>query len=210
MERIRITYSKTAGLRYTSNLDLHKIWERSLRRARLPLAYSQGFHPQPKLIQACPLPLGMTSRAEIIDVWLENEIDHAAFLTAINPALPPGLELQTIESVDLTAPSLPKQVVSAEYIVTLLDPEDAEQLQQRVAKLVAADEIWRERRGKQVDIRPLIEEIKILPPDDQGRLRLTLRLAAREGATGRAEQVVESLGYDSFDARVERVKLYFN
>ncbi len=210
MERIRITYSKTAGLRYTSNLDMHKIWERSLRRARLPLAYSQGFHPQPKLTQACPLPLGMTSSAEIIDVWLETEIDHAAFLTAINPALPPGLELQTIESIDLTAPSLPKQVVSAEYVVTLLDPEDAEQLQQRVAQLLAAGEIWRERRGKQVDIRPLIEEIKILPPDDQGRLRLTLRLAAREGATGRAELVVETLGYDPFDARVERVNLYFN
>ena len=210
MERIRITYSKTAGLRYTSNLDMHKIWERSLRRARLPLAYSQGFHPQPKLTQACPLPLGMTSSAEIIDIWLETEIDHASFLTAINPALPPGLELQTIESIDLTAPSLPKQVVSAEYIVTLLDPEDAEQLQQRVAQLLAAGEIWRERRGKQVDIRPLIEEIKILPPDDQGRLRLTLRLAARESATGRAELVVETLGYDPFDARVERVKLYFN
>jgi radical SAM-linked protein len=152
----------------------------------------------------------MTSSAEIIDVWLETEIDHAAFLTAINPALPPGLELQTIESIDLTAPSLPKQVVSAEYVVTLLDPEDAEQLQQRVAQLLAAGEIWRERRGKQVDIRPLIEEIKILPPDDQGRLRLTLRLAAREGATGRAELVVETLGYDPFDARVERVNLYFN
>ena len=59
MERLRITYSKTAALRYTSNLDMHKIWERALRRARLPLAYSQGFHPQPRLTQACPLPLGL-------------------------------------------------------------------------------------------------------------------------------------------------------
>ncbi len=209
MERIRITYSKTAGLRYTSNLDLHKIWERSLRRARLPLAYSQGFHPQPKLTQACPLPLGMTSRAEVIEVWLETEIEHAAFIASIQPALPPGLELQSIETIDLTAPSLPAQVVSAEYVVTLLDPEDAGQLRQRVTQLLEAVEIRREIRGKQVDMRPLIEGIEILTPDEQGRLRLTMRLAAREGATGRAEQVMAALGYDPFDARVERVKLYF-
>jgi radical SAM-linked protein len=205
--RLRIKYSKTAGLRYTSNLDLHKIWERSLRRARLPLAYSQGFHPQPKLPQACPLPLGMTSRSEIIDVWLETEIEHSSFLSSIQPALPPGLELQSVEAVDLAAPSLPTQVVSADYIVTLLDPEDEIQLLQRVTQLQAASEIRREWRGKQVDLRPLIEEIGILPPDDQGRLRLSMRLAAREGATGRAEQVVAALGYDPFDARVERVKL---
>jgi radical SAM-linked protein len=184
--RYRISYAKTAGLRYTSNLDLHKIWERSLRRARLPLAYSQGFHPQPKLIQACPLPLGMTSRSEMIDIWLETEIEQSAIFSALRPALPPGLELQSIESIDLTAPSLPKQVVAADYVVTLLDLEDPQQLHQRVSQVLQASEIQREWRGKQVDLRPLIEGIKILSPDDQGRLRLNMRLAAREGATGRA------------------------
>ena len=208
MVRIRITYSKTAGLRYTSNLDIHKIWERSLRRARLPLAYSQGFHPQPKLTQACPLPLGMTSRSEIIDVWLETEIEQSSFISAINPAMPPGLELQSIESIDIAAPSLPKQVVAADYVVTLLDLVDSEQLLQRVTQLLEASEIPFEWRGKLVDLRPLIEEIEILAPDEQGRLRLNLRLVAREGATGRAEQVVAALGYDPFDARVERVKLH--
>lgn len=209
MVRLRITYSKTAGLRYTSNLDLHKIWERSLRRAKLPLAYSQGFHPQPRLTQACPLPLGMTSLSEIIDIWLETEIERSSFMTSIKPALPPGLELHSVETIDLSAPSLPTQVVSADYIVTLLDPEDPDELHQRVAQLQESDQVMREWRGKQIDLRPLIEEIKILSPDDQGRLRLNLRLAAREGATGRAEQVLGALGYDPFDARVERVKLHF-
>jgi hypothetical protein len=58
MQRIRIQYAKTEPLRYTGNLDMHRIWERTLRRARLTIAYSQGFHPQPRLNQACPLPLG--------------------------------------------------------------------------------------------------------------------------------------------------------
>ena len=208
MVRFRISYSKKAGMRYTSNLDIHRIWERSLRRAQLPLAYSQGFHPQPKLVQACPLPLGMVSSAEIIDVWLETEFDQTTLIDVIKPALPPGLDIHSIETVDLNAPSLPKQVVAADYVVTLLDPVDPQQLDERVTRLLQAGEISREWRGKQVDLRPLIEEIEILPPDEQGRLCLKLRLAAREGATGRAEQVMAVLGYDPFETRVERVKLH--
>jgi radical SAM-linked protein len=207
MQRVRFTYTKTAALRYTSNLDIHRIWERSLRRARLPLAYSQGFHPQPKLNQACPLPLGLTSHAEMIDVWLETEIAPADLMTALPPALPPGLELQGVEPIDLHAPSLPAQVTSAEYIATLLDPVDESELAERVAALLAAAEVRREYRGKAYDLRPLVEALALLPPDAQGRARLGLRLATREGATGRTDEVCSALGYDPFDVRVDRVQL---
>jgi radical SAM-linked protein len=192
MERLRITYTKTAALRYTSNLDIHRIWERSLRRAHLPLAYSQGFHPQPKLIQACPLPLGLTSHAEMIDVWLETETTPAELTAALQPAMPPGLELQKVEPVELLAPSLPKQVTSADYIATMLDPVDETELAGRVSTLLAAAELRREYRGKSYDMRPLVED---------------LRLMARESATGRTDEVLSALGYDPYDVRVDRVKL---
>ena len=61
-----------------------------------------------------------------------------------------------------------------------------------------------------IDLRPLVESLEILPADEQGRSRLSMRLAAREGATGRAELVLAALGYDPYDVRVERVKLNFN
>ena len=141
MERLRLTYSKTAALRYTSNLDVHKIWERSLRRARLPLAYSQGFHPQPRLTQACPLPLGLTSLGEVIDVWLETEPPLDEVSAALKPALPPGLELHSIQAVDLHEPSLPTQVTSADYIATLLDPVDQAELIKRVADLLSTADL---------------------------------------------------------------------
>ena len=60
MQRIRLTYSKGGELKYTGNLDMMKVWERTFRRARLRIAYSQGFNPQPKIHQALPLPLGFT------------------------------------------------------------------------------------------------------------------------------------------------------
>ena len=71
--RIRIVYSKADSLKYTGNLDLQKIWERLLRRANLPLAYSQGFHPQPRINQGCPLPLGFIGENEMVDIWLDFE-----------------------------------------------------------------------------------------------------------------------------------------
>ncbi len=83
MMRLRIDYAKTTAMRYTSNLDVHKSWERTLRRARLPLAYSQGFHPQPRIHQASPLPLGLISQAEVIDVRTLVPLDTATLVESV-------------------------------------------------------------------------------------------------------------------------------
>jgi uncharacterized protein (DUF2344 family) len=71
--RIRAEFAKTEAMRFTSHLDLYRAWERLLRRAGLPLQFSQGYNPRPKLQLAAPLPLGMTSQVEIIDFWLSGE-----------------------------------------------------------------------------------------------------------------------------------------
>jgi hypothetical protein len=70
--RIRLIFSKTGSLRYTGHLDLHTIWERTIRRAGLPLMYTQGFHPGPKIQLASALPLGFIGRCEIVDIWLDE------------------------------------------------------------------------------------------------------------------------------------------
>src|SRR5258707_4321734 len=75
--RIRITFAKQGALRYTGHLDLHKIWERTARRADLDLIYSQGFHPQPKMQLAAALPLGFSSRCELLDMRVGGEVDLA-------------------------------------------------------------------------------------------------------------------------------------
>jgi len=70
--RLRITFSKEGWLIYSSHLDLMRVWERALRRAGAPLAYSGGFNPRPKLQIARALPLGHVGEGELIDVWLEG------------------------------------------------------------------------------------------------------------------------------------------
>src|SRR5512142_1359063 len=178
--RIRITFVKQGALRYTGHLDLHKLWERAARRAELPLAYSQGFHPQPKMNLAAALPLGLSSRCEVMDMKLEHDIPLDDLATRLNITLPTGLRVLKVEQVDERAPTLQTQVASAEYEVTLTGPLDGSALKRKVDSVIEADSLPRERRGKTYDLRPLIQELN-LPGDD----KISMRLAAREGATGR-------------------------
>ena len=122
MDRIRIIYKKGEALRYTGHLDLQKIWERFLRRAEISLAYSQGFHPQPRISQALPLPLGITSLAEIIEIWLENNEDLDHIEKKLKNTDQPGIEIYHLELIDPSLPKIQNLVIGAEYQVALLDP----------------------------------------------------------------------------------------
>jgi radical SAM-linked protein len=208
MLRLRIDYSKEQGLRYTSNLDIHRIWERTFRRARLPLAYSQGFHPQPKINQAAPLPLGLLSRAEMVDIWLEEDVSLEEVASKLAQAVPPGLHIHHIQAIDAKVPALPTLVRSAEYLVIFLNPISAPELAANTAALLEQTQCLRDRRGKPYDLRPLVQELVVIPGknlDDQPRL--IMRLSARESATGRPDEVLLALNLDPFAARIERTSL---
>jgi radical SAM-linked protein len=207
--RIRITFTKTGALRYIGHLDLHKLWERTTRRADLALLYSQGFHPQPKIQLASALPLGFSSRCELVDLWVDGEVDLPALPARLAKAVPPGLGILNIESVEEKSPPLQTQVVSAEYEVTLFAETDMDSLNRRISDCLLSGTLHRERRGKSYDLRPLIESIDLLESDPEDHLRLLIQLAAREGATGRPEEVLDVLEIPYEDARVERSRLLF-
>ena len=223
--RVRITFSKQGALRYTGHLDLHKIWERSIRRAKLPLAYSQGYHPQPKINLAAALPLGFSSRAEVMDIWLNEDVEDVP--AALQEHVPPGLKILDAHPVDDREPSLQSQVIAAEYQVKITGaPQSGEagsarrparasaagtgervegsSLTEKVASVLESESIPRVRRKKEYDLRPLIEEL-IVAHDGQ----LFMRLTAREGATGRPEEVLDELGIPIEDCRIERTGLIF-
>jgi len=208
--RYRIYYKKGEAIRYIGHLDLHRAWERSLRRAGLPMTFSQGYHPQPRMQQACALPLGFTSLGEVIDVWLVNEYSPAEIQQALNRAVPPGLEITAIEMVDLKSPPLQTRVRSSRYLATLLDPAKGDEVIARVTDLLNSTSLPRERRGKSYDLRPLIEALSADDCVEQpGKVRIHMLLSAREGATGRPEEVLESLGLDPLGAQIQRVELVF-
>jgi len=207
--RLRITFSKSGALRYIGHLDLHSLWERTVRRAGLPLSYTQGFHPGPKIQLASALPLGFIGRAEIVDLWINEPGDtlDRPYKEILQPAAPPGLVISSVEVVDEHSPALQTQVVSAEYEVTLLEPADGPGLVKGISVLLGAASLSRERRGKTYDLRPLIESLELLPADGSRALRLRMRLAAREGATGRPEEVLDALCIPFETTRIERTRL---
>ncbi len=207
LARYRIAFSKLEEMRFTGNLDLHRTWERLLRRARLPLAYSGGFRPHPRISLGSALALGCTSQGELIDVWLEDPLQPAEIVAALRPAVPPGLRVEEVRPIALQEAALPTLVVASEYLIGLPADEEAPILDARLEALLAAPSLPRERRGKSYDLRPLIETLT-LETDAQGGTRLRMRLSAREAATGRPEEVLLALGLDPARAHIHRVKIH--
>ncbi len=206
--RIRIVFTKLGSAKYTGHLDLHKTWERTLRRARVPLAYSQGFNPQPRINLAAALPLGFTSECEVMDIWVEGEPDLTAMAKELERAAAPGVGAVSLRAVDDRLPALQTQVRSAIYRVAAESSLTPAEMDARLADLLAAEALPRERRGKPYDLRPLIEELR-REDSRNGAHVLHMRLAAREGATGRPEEVVAALGLEPAVAAVHRVQLLF-
>jgi radical SAM-linked protein len=205
--RIRINFAKTEAMRYTSHLDLHRAWERTFRRAELPLTYTQGFSPHPRINLASALPLGFTSQHEIVDIWLDGELPIETIEAALYPAVPPGIQLISVSRIQENARTLQLDLIAAEYIITLLDP--IPHLDARIQELLAASDISRQRRGKMYDLRPLIFDMHILPADTLGNQRLFVRLSACAGATGRPEEVLDALGASQNAMRAHRTGLVF-
>ncbi|HLE51046.1 MAG TPA: TIGR03936 family radical SAM-associated protein [Anaerolineales bacterium] len=207
--RLRISFAKTDAMRYTSHLDLHKTWERTIRRTGLPLVYSQGFNPRPKLQLASALPLGFTSDSEVLDAWFaETDLSITQILEAMQKAAPPGLQIHNVTEIDSTKPPLQTQVRSAEYVITLL--ESVPNLEVCLESRLSDSSLPRQRRGKPYDLRPLIETLSLLLPDEQGRSRIAMRLSAREAATGRPEEVLAALGISPESTRIHRSHLIFD
>ncbi len=204
MLRARITFSKTGAMQYVGHLDLFRSWERTFRRAGLPLAYSLGFHPQPRLNLACALPVGFTSQCELLDAWLED-YPLEQLQPALSAALPPGLSIIDVKSIAEQAPALQTQVLSAVYLVTFLD--SIADLEGRLQKTLEAEHLPRTRHGKAYDLRPLIESASLLSPVEGPPPHLRVQLAARQAATGRPEELLAEMGINFEDTQVHRERL---
>jgi radical SAM-linked protein len=201
--RYRITFGKTEAMRFTGHLDLHRTWERTFRRAGLPLAYSQGFNPHPKMNIGAALPLGCLSRNDLIDVWLERELDPAEVEEGLRRAAPPGIDVESVIRIDAGERVLQAQICAARFEVISPAFPDKATMTGLIEGLMSEARWPRERRGKAYDLRAQIETLEF----DASQSRLVMRLSAREGAVGRPEEVLMALGVDPTTCVATRVQL---
>ena len=213
-QRLRITFAKGEAIKYISHLDLARTWERTFRRAGLPVAYSQGFNPRPRFQIAAGLPVGVASRAELLDVWLAQPLEPEEVLARLQAVSPPGLEVLEAAEVDLKAPALQSQMCAADYVAVVRTAEPLAAIQARVEALLGAPTLPRRRLHKgewqTYDLRPLIHSITVTP-GGVGMASGSWPCAcwpAQQGA-GRPDEVLDALGLSLLPHTVERIMLHF-
>lgn len=210
MQRLRITFSRGEEVKYISHLDVMRLWERALRRAAVPMAYSQGFSPHPKISIAAPLAIGVTSDGELMDVMVRKRISPYQFTKMVGDQLPRGVGLLRAEQVGLRAPSLQSQVRQAEYEVEMELDEAPADVDAAIGCFLAKEHLpWQHQRDKDVrryDLRPLVNRLWVV--GRQGaHCTLGMRLRNDSKATGRPEQVTAALGFAERPTSIRRTRL---
>lgn len=212
VQRMRVWFSTGETVKYVGHLDMHRAWERAIRRAQLPLAYTQGFNPQPRLQFAAALPVGFTGQAEVADVFLNDELPVPEFLRRLSEALPPGIRPTVAEPVVRDLPSLQSQVTGAHYAVEVETGESEDAFASRLAQFMARPDAWRERRkGKDIssyDLRPLVQSVAYRAATAYGH-SFDVTMRAEPGATGRPDELLAELGCESAPRRITRLALIF-
>ena len=201
-QRLRITFGKLGSQKYIGHLDLAKTWERILRRAEIGLTYSQGFNARPKIQLGAALPLGITSEAELMDIWLEQPVPLEGMAERLMAVSPPGLPIYRIEEALVKSPALPTLLASSVYRFTLRDHVDPNDLRQRADSLMAQPQIMRTRRDKPYDLRPLLIGIEVTSEGE-----FMVEMVQREQAAGRPDELIDALGLNSADVAVHRLQI---
>jgi len=213
LQRLRIRHTKESALKYSSHLDLMRIWERVFRRAAIPIAYSKGFNPRPKITSAAPLSVGYSSEAELLDIKLTRRLPPLNVVEQLSPQLPEGLRIISVEEIPLALPSLQSQMRQAEYQVRLMTASSLEKIRGHIEALMAEKSIpWqRLHKGKirSYDLRPLIDNLCIEGQWDEGVI-LSMRLQLSSQATGRPDDVLEALGCRKDTLSVHRTRLIWD
>jgi radical SAM family uncharacterized protein/radical SAM-linked protein len=193
--KIRLKFRKVGEMRFLSHLELAHLFYRASKRADLPLCFSEGFHPMPRIIFATALPVGMESLTEIVDVECEGKTTPLEVMERLNQTLPPGVEIIDAEEVPLFfhLSSLPHPSVYWIPLDPLLPKEEAIP---KIKKALDKKEFFvhQERDGKKrsVDIRPLIEKMEIKERSGEEH-RWGVELVLRK-VTGRTAKPIEIVG----------------
>ena len=162
VQKIRVRYAKRGRLRFSSHRDFSRALERAVRRAALPMAYSAGFSPHPKISYVGAAPTGVASEAEYLEIGLAAWRDPAWVLASLDASLPPGLDI--LECVQGQSGSLPERIDASQWLIEIPDT-DLGALRDAVATFLAAESVEVERMTKdgkrQFDARAAVVTLQV-------------------------------------------------
>lgn len=219
MNKYVIHFSKEGYVKYTSHLDLLRLFKRAFKKSGIELCYSKGFNPHPKMGFAQPLSLGYTSRAEFLEFETKQSWNAEELRQRLEREMPAGVEIFSCTPFTAKVKSLAAATTEASYLVIFPVKADQERFQPVLSAYLAQSEIMAEKRQKKTkklvssDIRPKIREIRIAESEN---LALEMRLDCGSSSNLSPEQVIASflqfakLDIPRYDIEVERLKLVFD
>jgi len=226
MYKMRSKFYKKEDMVFISHLDLLRVFERAMRRAKIPIAYTQGFNPHPIMAFATALGLGISSDAEYIDITLYESVDENVFMDRVNKVLPEGLKLVKSKDVSIKEDSLMSIVKSSSYLVRFILNEkmDKNIFEEKLKEFENLDTIIikkekRKRKGnrwinkvQEIDIKESIHSIELAQIEDM-EVMLRMKLTAGEVGNIKPEIVLEELAnhvninYNKDSLRIHRINL---
>ncbi len=211
MQRARVTFGLSGPLVYASVLDLGRLWERLLRRAGVPLAYTQGYSPHPRFQFASPLPVGYSSECEVMDIWLDRRMDLGELVREMRSQSPVSLTIREVAEVPLAAPYPQTTLRAAEYRVYVQSPASVTEVGAAIERLLAQPAIERRRVRKKgqlqsYDLRPLIRGVRHEGVEGNTH-RLWIDVQCGPQGSGRPEEIVEAMGVGASHVAIHRIRL---
>lgn len=200
-KRLRVWFGKQGDMALVSHLDLMRLFDRVMRRAGLPVAFTGGFHPHPRIALASALSLGSTSSGEIVDFELTQPMDVEDFRKQLVSQLPSDIPIYRVEEIDLKAPAANQAMKAAEYLLTVVTPGNvaSQKWQDWIEAILAKDEILSElmtKSGKQqiINLRDRLFTLELvqaknLTTESQAILRY-LGSCRHDGVILRPEQIL--------------------
>ncbi len=216
VQRLRVWFGKLGDLALISHLDLLRLFDRALRRASLPISFTNGFHPSPRIAPANALPLGMTSTGEIVDFELWQPCDPVEFQARLAVQLPTDLPLYQVQEIPLSASSATQILDRAEYVLTVnCEGDETGAWKEWIGEILNTTEFPYETKTKSgkkklVNLRERLFELELLETTPQARIRY-VGSCRNDGTLLRPEHLIMMLEKVSGKAMVllqaNRVKL---
>lgn len=209
--RVMVKYKKSGPAVYISHLDVQRAMQRALRRTKMPVKYSMGFHPHVVLTFAQPLPVAVTSRAEYMEFGLKEALPPAVIRDRLNACLPPGLYALDSGYLPDKAPSLMALVCRCDWDITLSDVK-IEGVQQKIVKLLSSDKVMVEKESKkglrQVDIRPGVITCNAVQRGNKVLIETSLMSGGKMNVA--PKMLLAGMGIDPRYADIERSEIYYD
>lgn len=200
MVKIQYQFKRTTPLRFLSHLDQQRLFQRAFRRANIPVEYSQGFNPHPKMSFALAMSVGLTSDGEFGEVMVSKNIDVETFISRMNQVLPNGLEIITAKICDEGVRSLSASLCKSIYRIRIkVVPEtDLRELSESIRSYLERSQIFMQKRNKKgkfvdKDIRPFIESIAVFADSEKDKVNVKMTLIYIEQQSVKPEHVLERL-----------------